>query len=124
MRISPYDAFDQDPNLSRQPVDQFCLLRKVNSENVPVSRTPINAEELAHRMYATMEFEMSYTLLGYRTHKAQFGRVNPFLETAKEKHLSIYQNITADTEGLHQVYVPSQNHAQNIKAELEAILND
>ncbi len=124
MRISPYDAFDQDPDLSRQPVDQFCLLRRVNSEDVPVSRTPINSEELAHRMYATMEFEMSYTLLGYRAHKAQFGRVNPLLEEAKEKHLSIYQSATGDIKSLHKIYVPSQNQAKNVKRELESILHD
>ncbi len=124
MRISPYEAFDQEPDLSRHPVNHFCLLRKVNSQNVPVSRTPINAEELVQRMYATMEFEMSYTLLGYRTHKAQFGRVNSFLEQAKESHLSIYRNAIAETKDLQKVYVPSQNQAKNVKREIESILND
>lgn len=124
MRISPYEAFDQEPDVSKQPIDQFCLLRKVNSAEIPVSRTPINAEELAYRMHATMEFEMSYTHLGYRAHKAQFGRVNTFLEQAKEKHLSIYQSATADAKDLHKIYTPSQNQARNVKREITSMLHD
>lgn len=124
MRISPYEAFDQSPILEKLPIDRFCLLRKVNGKDVPVSRTPIDAEELAHRMYATMEFETSYLLLGYRAHKAQFGRVNSFLERAKERHLSIYKNAIECGSDLNKIYVPSQNQAKNVKREIESLLND
>ncbi len=122
MRISPYEAFDQEPTVESQKIDNFCLLRKVSGENVPVTRSTIDPEELANRMYATMEFEMSYTLLGYRTHKAQFGRVNSYLEEAKSKHMDIYTEAVTSVPSLSKVYVPSQSQAKNIKREVESII--
>jgi hypothetical protein len=75
-------------------------------------------------MYATMEFEMSYTYLGYRAHKAQFGRVNEFLENAKENHIEIYRNATNAVYNCRKIYIPSQSHAKNIKENIFPIDDD
>lgn len=122
MRISPFDAFNQEPTREAMPIDAFCLLRKVNSDACPITRSPLDGKELVHRMYATMEFEMSYFLLGYRAHKAQMGGINQYIENAKARHLEIYQGATDSTENIQTIYVPSQDKSNEVKREIEAAI--
>lgn len=124
MRVSPFQSFNQTPDTAPQPIDRFCLLQKVANEAYPVSRSPIGKDELAHRMLETMWFEMSYLLLGYQTHKAQLGQVNPYMENAKQKHLKIYKGSVDAVEGLYKLHVPSQNRVKELENEIDAIIDD
>ncbi|WP_123538102.1 hypothetical protein [Halosimplex salinum] len=122
MRVSPYEAFDLEPNVEPRPIDRLCLLRRVNPDDCPVTHAPVDGQELAHRMYATMEFEMSYLLLGYRAHKAQVGSVNEYLERAKQRHLEVYEEAIDSVSDLLKLNVPSQNHAKDVQREIETLI--
>jgi hypothetical protein len=67
---------------------------------------------------------MYYILLGYQTHKAQVGSINPYLETAKQLHLDIYKKSVDAAEGLYKLSVPSQNRAEELVHEITAIIDD
>jgi len=124
MRISPFQAFDQTPDVGQQPINKFCLLQKTVNNACSVSRSSIGRDELVHRMLETMRFEMSYTLLGYQAHKAQVGSINPYLESARRLHLDVYKKSVDAAEGLYKLPVPSQNRAGELVDEIIAIVDD
>jgi hypothetical protein len=121
MRISPYRIFDQQPTVNVQQIDDFFLLRRKADETDLIECSPLDPTELAHRMYATMEFEMYYFLLGYQVHKAQMGEINPCLEEAKAKHLDVYKHAISAANA-YTVTVPSQNRSKEAKSRVEATM--
>lgn len=114
LRLSPYDIFDQKPNIEAVPISHVCLLRRQTSSSTPPQLMKVESSELVSTMSAILEFEQSYFHLAYLAHRAQTGKTNPYLENAKAKSNRIIAEAMEAIPRHYQITVPSRHRVEEI----------
>jgi hypothetical protein len=122
MRISPFDAFRQAPDVSPHPVDYLVLLRR-RLGDPGGDAVPLDRDLFAHALASILEFEQTYFHLAYLAHKAHTGRANPYLEQARALTWEIIREAAGQVPWVCGMNVPDQKSATESVARLRALLD-
>lgn len=124
MRLPPVDLFDDVQEGEPVPVDFVFYLRRTSRATGGIELGELSRDAFPYRTQAILEFEQSYFHVAYQVHKAQTGRVNAYLESAKKRTIDILDGAARATPELYELSTPSQQASSELKRQIRETLAD
>ena len=122
LRLSPYKTFKQEFDTSSMSLDHVFLLKREMNNDAPVTATKIDTNTLVSKMSAILEFEQSYFHLAYLAHKAQIGKPNPFLDTARERSFRVMHEAMDAMPSRYQVTLQSRHSSEEVHTVISQLI--